>query len=106
MTHEFRTPVNSILALTTLLAERLNIDEQEKSEVYYIRRSALQLAELVDDLLDIAKVEAGKVEVHATIFEIRDLFGALRGMLRPLPHQRLARPHFRGLRRPAAHLLR
>jgi signal transduction histidine kinase/CheY-like chemotaxis protein len=84
MTHEFRTPLNSILALTTLLAERLNIDEQEKSEVYFIRRSALQLAELVDDLLDIAKVEAGKVEVHATIFEIRDLFGILRGMLRPL----------------------
>src|SRR6202042_2759958 len=62
MSHEFRTPVNSILALTTLLAERLNIDDQEKSEVYYIRRSAIQLAELVDDLLDIAKVEAGKVE--------------------------------------------
>jgi len=84
MTHEFRTPVNSILSLTTLLADRLQIDEHEKSEVFYIRRSALQLAELVDDLLDIAKVEAGKVDVHPTIFEIRDLFGALRGMLRPL----------------------
>jgi signal transduction histidine kinase/CheY-like chemotaxis protein len=84
MTHEFRTPVNSILSLTTLLADRLEIDEHEKSEVFYIRRSAQQLAELVDDLLDIAKVEAGKVDVHPTIFEIRDLFGALRGMLRPL----------------------
>ena len=84
MTHEFRTPVNSILSLTTLLADRLKIDEHEKSEVFYIRRSAMQLAELVDDLLDIAKVEAGKVDVHPTIFEVRDLFGALRGMLRPL----------------------
>ena len=84
MTHEFRTPVNSILSLTTLLADRLQIDEHEKSEVFYIRRSAMQLAELIDDLLDIAKVEAGKVDVHPTIFEVRDLFGALRGMLRPL----------------------
>jgi signal transduction histidine kinase/CheY-like chemotaxis protein len=84
MTHEFRTPVNSILALTSLLAERLGVDDSQKDEVYYIRRSATQLAELVDDLLDIAKVEAGKVDVHPTIFEVRDLFGALRGMLRPL----------------------
>jgi CheY-like chemotaxis protein len=84
MTHEFRTPVNSILALTSLLAERLGSSEQEKDEIYYIRRSATQLAELIDDLLDIAKVEAGKVEVHPTVFEVRDLFGALRGMLRPL----------------------
>ncbi|HET9371549.1 MAG TPA: response regulator, partial [Vicinamibacterales bacterium] len=84
MTHEFRTPVNSILALTTLLAERLGADESQKDEIYYIRRSALQLAELIDDLLDLAKVEAGKVEVHPSVFEVRDLFGALRGMLRPL----------------------
>jgi signal transduction histidine kinase/CheY-like chemotaxis protein len=84
MTHEFRTPVNSILALTTLLAERLGADGSEKDEVFYIRRSAMQLAELVDDLLDLAKVEAGKIDVHPSIFEVRDLFGALRGMLRPL----------------------
>ncbi len=84
MTHEFRTPVNSIIALTSLLAERLGTDDSQKDEVFYIRRSATQLAELIDDLLDIAKVEAGKIDVHPTIFEVRDLFGALRGMLRPL----------------------
>ena len=84
MTHEFRTPVNSILALTNLLAERLGVDDSQKDEVYYIRRSAVQLSELVDDLLDLAKVEAGKIDVHPTVFEVRDLFGALRGMLRPL----------------------
>jgi CheY-like chemotaxis protein/anti-sigma regulatory factor (Ser/Thr protein kinase) len=58
--------------------------EAQKDEVYYIRRSAMQLAELVDDLLDLAKVEAGKIEVSPTVFEVRDLFSALRGMLRPL----------------------
>ncbi len=84
MTHEFRTPVNSILALTTLLGEKIGSTDAQKDEVYYIRRSATQLAELVDDLLDLAKVEAGKIEVSPTVFEVRDLFSALRGMLRPL----------------------
>jgi signal transduction histidine kinase/CheY-like chemotaxis protein len=84
MTHEFRTPVNSILALTALLGEKLGSTEAHRDEVYYIRRSAMQLAELVDDLLDLAKVEAGKIEVSPTVFEVRDLFSALRGMLRPL----------------------
>ena len=84
MTHEFRTPVNSILALTNLLAERLNSEPDVKDEVFYIRRSAQQLSDLVNDLLDIAKVEAGKIDVRPTPFEVDSLFGALRGMLRPL----------------------
>jgi signal transduction histidine kinase/CheY-like chemotaxis protein len=84
MTHEFRTPVNSILALGRLLAERLQVPEHEKNELFYIRKSAQQLSDLVDDLLDIAKVEAGKIEVRPGHFEVAALFGALRGMLRPL----------------------
>jgi signal transduction histidine kinase/CheY-like chemotaxis protein len=84
MTHEFRTPVNSILALTRLLAERLHASPEQKDELFYIRKSAQQLSDLVDDLLDIAKVEAGKIEVRPATFEVASLFGALRGMLRPL----------------------
>ena len=84
MTHEFRTPVNSILALTDLLGERLEVPREHKDELFYIRKSAQQLADLVNDLLDIAKVEAGKIEVRPAPFEVEALFGALRGMLRPL----------------------
>src|SRR5687767_11701898 len=84
MTHEFRTPVNSILALTNLLADRLGARPEDKDELFYIRKSAQQLSDLVDDLLDLAKVEAGKIEVHPASFELGGLFGALRGMLRPL----------------------
>ena len=84
MTHEFRTPVNSILALTGLLTERLGALPDQKDEVFFIRKSAEQLAGIVDDLLDIAKVEAGKIDVRPAPFEIAGLFGALRGMLRPL----------------------
>ena len=85
MTHEFRTPVNSILALTDLLEQRGEGDRRARPpELAYIRKSAEQLSELVNDLLDLAKVEAGKTSVRPSDFEVANLFGALRGMLRPL----------------------
>ena len=86
MSHEFRTPLNSIISLTRILQEKSDGDlssEQEK-QVRFIQRSAQELYELVNDLLDLAKVEAGKVTVKPKEFEIGELFGALRGMLRPL----------------------
>jgi len=86
MSHEFRTPLNSILSLSRLLLSRLDGEltgEQEK-QVQFIRRAAENLAELVNDLLDLAKVEAGKTVVKPRKLVIDELFGALRGMLRPL----------------------
>lgn len=86
MSHEFRTPVNSILALSTLLADGSDggLSREQEKQVNFIRKAAESLSELVNDLLDLAKVEAGKVVVRPTEFEISSLFGALRGMLRPL----------------------
>jgi signal transduction histidine kinase len=86
MSHEFRTPLNSILALSRLLLDRTDGDlsaDQEK-QVQLIAKAAQSLTELVNDLLDIAKVESGKVDVNATRFTVADLFAALRGLLRPL----------------------
>jgi signal transduction histidine kinase/CheY-like chemotaxis protein len=86
LSHEFRTPLNSINSLSQMLLDRSDGDlspEQEK-QVVYIQRSAAELTELVNDLLDIAKVEAGKIDVKPRHFEVQDLFGALRGMLKPL----------------------
>jgi signal transduction histidine kinase/CheY-like chemotaxis protein len=86
LSHEFRTPLNSITSLCHLLVNRSDGDlspDQEK-QVNYIQRSAAELTELVNDLLDLAKVEAGKIDVKQKHFEVQDLFGALRGMLKPL----------------------
>ncbi len=85
MTHEFRTPVNSILGLTNLIQEdRQQEGRDAEPEIVYIRKAAEQLSELVNDLLDLAKVEAGKTVVRPAVFDVQKLFGALRGMLRPL----------------------
>lgn len=85
MTHEFRTPVNSILGLCNLIAEdRQREGDETEQEVIYIRKAAEQLSELVNDLLDLAKVEAGKTTVRPGPMDVTKLFGALRGMLRPL----------------------
>jgi signal transduction histidine kinase/CheY-like chemotaxis protein len=86
MSHEFRTPLNTIMGLGRLLLDRTDGDltsEQEK-QVTLMCRAAEGLTELVNDLLDLAKVEAGKVVVRAYEFDVSALFGALRGMLRPL----------------------
>ncbi len=86
MSHEFRTPLNSILALSRLLLARTDGEltaEQEK-QLQYIRKAADSLTELVNDLLDLAKVQAGKIVIIAAEFTAEGLFGALRGMLRPL----------------------
>ncbi|MXP63503.1 response regulator [Roseomonas sp. M0104] len=86
MSHEFRTPLNSILALSRLLLERADgplTSEQEK-QVQLMRRSAENLLEMVDDLLDLAKVEAGKATLRPAIFSVAELLGGLRASLRPL----------------------
>ncbi len=86
MSHEFRTPLNSIVSLSQMLLSRMDGDlapEQEK-QVTFIRKAAEALSNLVNDLLDLAKVEAGKTIVRSELFNVKDLFGTLRGMLRPL----------------------
>ena len=86
MSHEFRSPLNSILALSGLLLNRSDgeLTAEQEQQTEYIRRAARDLLDLVNDLLDLAKVEAGKVEAKPVEFRVSDLFAALRGMLRPL----------------------
>ncbi|MFO0742665.1 MAG: ATP-binding protein [Labilithrix sp.] len=86
VSHEFRTPINSILGLTQLLLDRLDGDltaEQEK-QVRFVRSSAEALSELVNDLLDLSRIEAGRHELRASKFDVTELFSSLRGMMKPL----------------------
>ena len=86
ISHEFRTPLNSIMSLARILIDRMDGDltAEQETQVGFILNSAQTLAEMVNDLLDIAKVEAGKVRIRVKTFEVAELFSALKGMLKPL----------------------
>lgn len=86
MSHEFRTPISSIRSLTRLLLERIDgpLTEEQEKQVTFIQGTAHEFADMVDDLLDLAKVEAGRVEISPAWFDMVDLFSALRGMFKPV----------------------
>ena len=86
VSHEFRTPLNSVISLARLLLERIDGDltAEQIKQVRYIESSAQDLQEMVNDLLDLAKVEAGKIRIRPKRFEVHELFSALKGMLKPL----------------------
>lgn len=86
MSHEFRTPISAVRSIARLLIDRVDgplTDEQDK-QVRFIQDTAAEFSEMVNDLLDLAKVEAGRVEISPEWFEMVDLFSALRGMFRPV----------------------
>ncbi|MBV7536802.1 sensor histidine kinase [Duganella sp. sic0402] len=84
--HELRTPLSSIRALTQLLLDRMDgpLTPEQERQVSFISQAAGDLSELVNDLLDLAKIEAGKVEITLAPVQLDQLFSALKGMLRPL----------------------
>lgn len=86
VSHEFRTPLNSIISLSRLLMDRIDGDltSEQFKQIRYIESSARDLQEMVNDLLDLAKVEAGKIRIRTKRFEVHELFSALKGMLKPL----------------------
>jgi signal transduction histidine kinase len=86
ITHELRTPLNAILNMTRILLARMDGDlsTEQEHQVTMIQRAATTLTDLVADLLDLARIEAGKTEIRLASFTVDDLFGALRGMFRPL----------------------
>jgi len=86
MSHEFRTPLTSMSSITGILLSRLDgpLTAEQQKQVEFIRSSARELTEMVNDLLDLAKVEAGRITISAEWFEMVDLFSALRGMFKPI----------------------
>lgn len=86
MTHEFRTPLNSAISLVRMLLDRQDgeLTSEQERQVIYIRKSIEDLSQMVNDLLDIAKIESGKICIRAAPFAVHELFSALRGMFRPI----------------------
>ena len=90
MSHEFRTPLDSILALSGLLLARTDgpLTGEQETQVGFVRRSARDLLDMVDDLLAASRVDAGQVKVRPSRFAVDDVYNAVRAMLRPLLEDR------------------
>ncbi len=86
VSHELRSPVNSVLGLTRLLLDPQGdpLTEAQLKELGLVHGSAQELLGLVNELLDLAKAESGKLEPQISRVELAELFSELRGALRPL----------------------
>jgi signal transduction histidine kinase/CheY-like chemotaxis protein/CHASE3 domain sensor protein len=86
MSHELRTPLNSILLLSRLLAENssntLSGDQVEYARV--IQNSGHGLLQLIDEILDLSRIESGKLPLEHTIVPIRDIFEDMRMLFAPI----------------------
>jgi len=77
MSHEIRTPMNSILGFSQLLAEP--VTEEEKNQyVRIINDNSIYLLQLIEDIIDISKIEAEQVEIFPVEFELQELFEELK----------------------------
>lgn len=86
VSHEFRTPLTSVLSMGRLLLDGDDgpLNQEQQRQVKYIIRAALDLSGMVNDLLDLARIEAGRDEVLISEVALPEFFGVMRGMLRPL----------------------
>ena len=75
MSHELRTPLNSILGFSEVLGSIDSLDEKQKRYVQNIQKSGKTLLEMINDILDLAKIESGKMEIRLTDFRIAQVVG-------------------------------
>lgn len=86
MSHEFRTPIGATLSIARLLLDHVDgpLTPEQERQVEFIQMTCQEFSNMVDDLLDLAKIEAGRVDISPEWFEMMDLFTALRGMFKPI----------------------
>src|SRR5579875_620460 len=88
MSHELRTPLNSILGFSEVLLSSNGLSEKQTRWVANIQSSGQQLLNLINDILDLAKIEAGKMQVRLVEFSIYDVCDGMLAMFRPLAEKK------------------
>lgn len=85
VSHELRTPLNSIIGFTGILLQQLAgpLNEEQRRQLEMVRGSAQHLLALINDVLDISKIEAGQLEVQAETFDLAPLLERLMEVMRP-----------------------
>jgi signal transduction histidine kinase/DNA-binding response OmpR family regulator len=90
VSHELRTPLNSIIGFSELLRERAfgELNEKQLQYVDFVYSSGGHLLQLINNILDLSKIEAGRMELVAEDFPIMEALGETLGIIRPLAHKR------------------
>ena len=88
MSHELRTPLNSILGFSEVLLSSDQLDDKKLRWVRNIQSSGEKLLNLINDILDLAKIEAGKMQVRLENFSIHDICEGLLNMFRPMAEKK------------------
>jgi signal transduction histidine kinase len=88
VSHELRTPLNSILGFSDVLSGVRALDDKQLRYVGNIQRSGRMLLEMINDILDLAKVESGKMEIRLGEFKVGSLIAAQCEMARPLAEKK------------------
>lgn len=93
VSHEIRTPMNALLGVAELLQET-HLTAAQHRHVQVFRESGLSLQTLINDLLDLSKIEAGRFEVDSEPFSLTELLTRLAALMRPLAEQKGLRFEF------------
>lgn len=90
VSHELRTPLNSIIGFSELLQEKAfgDLNERQMQYVEFIHSSGGHLLQLINNILDLSKIEAGRMELDLEDFPIMEVLGEILGSMRPLAHKR------------------
>ncbi|MBA3482635.1 MAG: HAMP domain-containing histidine kinase [Pirellulales bacterium] len=88
VSHELRTPLNSILGFSDLLAKGKSLDDKQKRYAGNIERSGRQLLDMINDILDLAKIESGRMEVRPSEFDIGAVVLTQSDLARPLSERK------------------
>jgi two-component system, NarL family, sensor histidine kinase BarA len=88
MSHELRTPLNSIIGFSDVLASIDSLDDRQQRYVLNIQKSGRMLLDMINDILDLAKIESGRMEVRLTDFRIDAVISAQCDMARPLAERK------------------
>jgi two-component system, sensor histidine kinase len=86
MSHELRTPLNAILGFSGLLLQERTgaLNAEQRRQLGFVEVSGRHLLEMIDDVLDLSRIEAGRTELDPTAFDFAELIAQLDTDLRPI----------------------
>lgn len=90
VSHELRTPLNSIIGFSELLQEKAfgALNERQMQYVEYVHSSGSHLLQLINNILDLSKIEAGRMDIMKEDFSVMEVLGELLGIIKPLAHEK------------------